>query len=142
MEVQNGGMVIIKGDNIENGGLKIVKNYGQDATEEKKTKAPLTDAELMEKIERVRKHIGTVKRLWFPVCKYMMWHRMVAEGDFVTAVAKLEELYPGLGLSAHDLSKMNALSFQKTSDKWDANNAPVANATFGKYMAVAELMDI
>lgn len=139
MEIQNGGMVIIKGDNIENGGMKIVKNYG--GGEDKKNDKPLTDAELMEKIERVRRHI-TTKRLWFPVCKYMMHRHMVAEGDFVAAVAKIEELIPGLALDAADLSKLNVLSFRKPTDKWDVNDAPVTNATFGKYLIIAELMEI
>lgn len=139
MEIQNGGMVIIKGDNIENGGMKIVKNYG--GTEGDAKEKPLTDAELKEKIERVRSRI-TTKRLWFPVCKYMMWRKMVADGDFAAAVAKLEQLYPGLGLDANDLSKLNVFSFRKTVDKWDPNDAPVSNTTFSKYLVVAEMMDV
>lgn len=138
MEVQNGGMVIIKGDNIENGGMKIVKNYG--GGEGKRPEEPLTDAELKEKIERVRQYI-TTKRLWFPVCKYMMWRKMVAEDDFVAAVEKLEAIYPGLGLDAADLARLNVLSFRHTIDKWDAENSPVGK-TFGKYLIIAELMGV
>lgn len=140
MEVQNGGVVIIKGDNIENGGLKIVKNYG-GSEEQKKAEEPLTDMELMEKIERVRQKI-TTKRLWFPVCKYMMWRKMVADGDFTAAVKKLDELIPGLELDAVDLSKLNVLSFRKRFEEWDINNSPVKNTTFSKYLVIAEMMDL
>lgn len=140
MEIQNGGMVIIKGDNIENGGLKIVKNYG-GADKTKKQEEPLTDVMLMEKIDRVRKHISA-KRHWFPVCKYMMWRHVVAEGDFVMAAAKIETLYPDVKLDASDLSRLNVLTFRKSLDKWDANDAPVGNGAFNKYMMIAELMDV
>lgn len=138
MEIQNGGMVIIKGDNIENGGLKIVKNYG-GADKTKKQEEPLTDEELMEKIQRARRHI-TNNRLWFPVCKYLMWRKVVAEGDFVSAASKLESLIPDLSLDAADLAKLNNLSFRKTLDKWDEDDSP-AGKNFGKYLIVAELMD-
>lgn len=140
MEVKEGGIVIVKGDNIENGGLKIV--YGNEAQEGKKTKEPLTEEELMRKIERVRSHIGTTNRLWFSVCKYMMWGRMVSDGDFGTAVAILERLYPELKLNSDDLSSLNVLSFKKEVKDWDPLNAPVKGATFNKYLIIAELMDL
>ena len=140
MEIKDGGIVIVKGDNIENGGLKIV--YGNEAHEGKKTKEPLTEEELMRKIERVRSHIGTTNRLWFSVCKYMMWGRMVSDGDFSTAVAILERLYPELKLNSDDLSSLNVLSFKKEVKDWNPLNAPVKGATFNKYLIIAELMDL
>lgn len=140
MEIKDGGLVIIKGDNIENGGLKIVKNYGGGENDAPKTEKPLTDEELKERIERVRRHI-TINRLWFPVCKYMMWRKMVAEDDFVAAVEKLQTLYTNLKLDAADLARLNVLSFRYTLDKWDANNSPVGK-NFGKYLIVAELMSV
>ncbi len=139
MEVKEGGIVIVKGDNIENGGLKIV--YGSDASEERK-KEPLTEDELKRKVERVLTHIGTTNRLWFSVCKYMMWGRMVSDGDFGTAVSILERLYPHLKLNADDLSSLNVLSFKKEVKDWDPLNAPVKGATFNKYLIIAELMDL
>lgn len=142
MEIKEGGIVIIKGDNIEDGGLKIVKNYGGVANEGEKKVKLLTEDELREKVARVRTHIGRTNRLWFPVCKYMMWRKMVADGDFVTAVAKLESMYPELKLNADDLSSLNALSFTKRVDEWDPENAPVHGATFSKYLTIAELMDL
>lgn len=131
---------------VEKGGINIQEVHNFFQAEEIKDKEPaanlpLTDAELMAKIERVRQKI-TTKRLWFPVCKYMMWRKMVADGDFTAAVKKLDELMPGLKLDAHDLSKMNVQSFRKTLDKWDADDAPVANSTFTKYIVIAEMMDL
>lgn len=115
-----------------------VYTYKLDEKENKKTS--LTEEELKKKIEKVRIHIGTTKRLWFPVCKYMMWRKMVANGDFVTAVAKLESMFPGLKLDADDMSSLNTLSFSKGVNEWDAENAPVRGATFSKYLVIAELM--
>lgn len=115
--------------------------YGQGERENEK-KHPLTEEELKAKVARVRKHIGTSNRLWFPVCKYMMWGKMVVEGDFNTAVAKLKELYPELNLNADDMSSLNVLSFRKSLDEWDIENAPVKGATFNKYYTIAELMDL
>lgn len=140
MEIKEGGFVVIKGDNIENGGLKIVKNYGSGA-EGAKAEKPLTDEELKEKIERVKKHL-TNKRLWFSVCKYIMQRHMVGDGDFVSAADKIEELYPGTNLDPDDLSRMNVMSFRKSHDNWDINNAPVKNTTFSKYLVIAELMEV
>lgn len=138
MGITVNGNIIVKGDQVFDGGVKIVKNYGGADESDR----PLTDAELQEKIERVREQIGNTKRLWFSVCKYMMWRRMVADGDFVSAVAKLEELYPGLALDAADMSKLNVLSFRKKVDEWDINDAPVKNTTFSKYLSIAEMMDL
>ena len=139
MEVKEGGIVVIHGDNIEAGGLKVVHQYGSGSSAPKKNE-PLTEDELREKVESVRQHIGTIKRLWFPVCKYMMWHSMVGDGDFVTAVAILERLYPELHLDADDLSSLNVLSFSKPLKEWNPNDAPVKGTYFSKYFLIANLL--
>lgn len=140
MEIQSGATLIQKNcDIIENGGVKIVNNYGAGGKQEKDEK-PLTEEELVEKIRFVRPKIGKSHRLWFPVCKYMMWHSMVGDGDFVTAVAILERLYPELHLDADDLSSLNVLSFSKTLKEWNPNDAPVKGAYFSKYFLIANLL--
>lgn len=139
MEIQNGGMVIIKGDNIENGGMKIVKNYG--STDADKPQKPLTEEELKEKVDFVKPKI-TAKKLYFSVCRYMMWRKMVPERDFKGACAILEKLYPGLGLDADDLDSYYVLSFRKPLDEWNVDDAPVHGKTFNKYYTIAELMDV
>lgn len=139
MEIQNGGMVIIKGDNIENGGMKIVKNYGYGDAE--RTQKPLTEEELKEKVDFVKPNI-TAKKQYFSVCRYMMWRKMVPERDFKGACAILERLYPGLGLDADDMDSYYVLSFRKPLDEWDVNDAPVHGKTFNKYYTIAELMDV
>lgn len=141
MEVKEGGLVIIKGDNIENGGLKIVRGYDLSADKSENAK-PLTEDELMQRVEGVRSHIGKTNRLWFPVCKYMMWRKMVTDGDFQSAVRILERLYPELSLNADDLSSLNVYSFKKPLDEWEPTNAPVKGTTFNKYYTIAELISL
>lgn len=141
MEIKEGGLVIIKGDNIENGGIKIVRGYEPSEGLAHKEKT-LTEDELMKRIEKVRTHIGNTNRLWFPVCKYMMWRKMVPEGDFNSAVNILKKLYPDVKLNPDDLSSLNVLSFKKSLDEWDPTNAPVKGTTFNKYYTIAELISL
>lgn len=141
MEIKEGGLVIIKGDNIENGGIKIVKGYETSVDKLEKEK-PLNEDELRRRVDSVRTHIGKTNRLWFPVCKYMMWRKMVPEGDFSSAVKILEKIYPELSLNADDLSTLNVLSFNKSIDDWDPTNAPVKGTTFNKYYTIAELISL
>lgn len=138
MEVKEGGLVIynINGDHIENGGLKIV--YGSE--KRKANDDVVSDEDLQRKIDFVKPRIKN-KRQWFSVCKYLMWHKVVAEGDFRAALEKLEELCPGLGLDLNDMQRLNAQSFSKSLDKWDIENAPVAGNAFAKYYAIAEMME-
>lgn len=139
MEIKDGGIVVINGDNIEAGGMKVVNQYGSSANKPQEEK--LTEEQLRDKIERVRPFIEN-KRLWFPVCKYMMWRKMVAEGDFKTAVDILDRLFPEpkLGLDYKDLSKMNVDSFSKELSRWDPKNAPVSHTIFSKYYLIANQM--
>lgn len=97
MEIKDGGIVVINGDNIEAGGMKIVHHHGGGNGDAPKGNEPLTEEQLRGKVERAMPFI-TTKRLWFPVCKYMMWRGMVAEGDFKTAVDKLNASFPILVL--------------------------------------------
>lgn len=143
MEVKEGGLVIIKGDNIENGGLKIVKDYrgaGGEGCEGNKKEKPLTEEELKKKVDFVKPRIK-VKKLYFSVCRYMMWRKMVPERDFQGACEILERLYPGLNLDPDDLDSYYVLSFRKTLDEWNPEDAPVHGKTYNKYYTVAELMD-
>lgn len=144
MVINSGGMVIVKGDNIEEGGVKIVKNYyGIDDNDGKLDfHNPITEEQLVEKVNFVRDKIGNSQRLWFPVCKSMMWHKLVPEGDFNGAVAILERLFPDLKLNAKDLSSMNVFCFQDDLEKWTDEKAPVHGATFNKYYSIAELMEV
>lgn len=141
MIIQAGATLIQKNcDIIEDGGVKIVKNYG---TEEKKNKKPLTEEELKEKITFVRPKIGDRHRLWFPVCKYMMWNKMVSDGDFDSAVAIISRIMPeeASNLNAKDLSSLNVLCFAKELEEWKDADAPVHGSTYNKYYVIAELMD-
>lgn len=143
MEIQSGATLIQKNcDIIENGGVKIVNNYGAGGKQEKDEK-PLTEEELVEKIRFVRPKIGKSHRLWFPVCKYMMWRKMVIEGNFEGAVSIIARLMPeeASNLNAKDLSSLNVLCFEKTLDAWKDEDAPVHGTTFNKYLVIAELMD-
>ena len=122
---------------VESGATYIKNNFPgvthfEEAKEDDKESQPLTEDDLKEKIARVRQRIST-NRLWFPVCKYMMWRKMVAEGDFATAVNILQRLYPDLRLNADDLSSLNVLSFRKQIDDWDPADAPVHGTTYNKY---------
>lgn len=141
MDINNGGIVIIKGDNIESGGLKIVNNYQGNEPETPAKAQPLTREELQKKIDFVRPKIGNTNRLWFPVCRFMMWNMMVAEGDFEGAVNILQEMYPELKLDAKDLSSLNVLSFRKNLDQWTPDDAPVHGVTYNKYYAIAQIME-
>jgi len=141
MEVNDGGLVIVNGDQMFDGSLKIV--YGGEGASKKKhedDEPPLTDEELKRKCDGVRSRIGNTDRLWFPVCRYIMWRKRVAEGDFDSAVAIIERLYPGLKLNADNIAENYAFSFTKTLDKWDPQNAPVRGTTYNKYYSIAELM--
>lgn len=137
MEIKEGGIVVINGDNIEAGGMKFVNQYGR--VSQKTPDERLTEEVLKDKIERVICFIEN-KRLWFSVCKYMMWRKMVAEGDFKTAVDIIDRLFPNLGLDAKDLSKLNVLSFSKELSQWDPKDAPVKNTVFSKYYLIANQM--
>ena len=137
MEIKEGGIVVINGDNIEAGGLKVVNQYGQHAKMPEDGK--LTEDMLKDKVERVMLLI-TNKRLWFSVCKYMMWKGMVADGDFKSAVDIIDRLFPNLGLDAKDLSKLNVLSFSKELSQWNPKDAPVQNTVFSKYYLIANQM--
>lgn len=140
IKIESGAVVVNKNcDIIESGGLKIVKNYGE-AKEENKMVVPLTEDELKRKIDFVRSKI-TSNRLWFSVCKVMMWNKMVSDGDFASAVAIIERLYPDVKLNAKDLATLNVCCFRKGLDQWTDDDAPVHGAVFSKYYSIAELME-
>ncbi len=135
MEVKEGGMVIVKGDFIENGGLKIV-----NSTTKEEKKVPLTEELLKEKVEHIKSRIDN-GRLWFPVCKYMMIEKLVPEGDFEKAAEILKRLFPEITINTKDLATLNVLSFRKKPEEWDENDSPIKDrTTFFKYKNIAELL--
>lgn len=129
------GNVIVKGDQLFDNSVKIVKYEGEAQKEE-----PLTEEVLKERVDFVKSRI-TNGRLWFPVCKFMMWKMLVPEGDFGSAVEILERLYPEEKLNAKDLASLNVLSFRKELAEWDENDCPLKDrTTFHTYKNIAELM--
>lgn len=143
MNVNAGGMVIIKGDQINSGGMKIVKVYGGESEKKEKDEYKvLTEEDLKRKIEFVKPHIGTTKKLYFSVCRYMMWCKMVPERDFAAAVEILNRLYPELNLNADYMGTLYVASFRKKLEEWNPQDAPVKGVTYNKYYTVAELMGV
>lgn len=140
MEFKEGAIFIHNGgDIIESGAIKIENHYGSD-DKKQHSEEVLTEEELTRKIDFVRSRI-TTNRLWFPVCKYMMWHKIVSEGDFKAAVEIVQRLYPDVKLDAKDLSSLNVQSFSKGLDVWNEKDAPVRGMTFNKYYCIAQMMD-
>ena len=127
------GNLIVKGDQIFDGGIKVVRISGEEKAAE-----PLTIEMLKEKVDLILNRIEN-GRLWFPVCKYMMWEGLVGEDDFKAAVEMLQGIYPDVAFNVKDLSSLNCMSFRKSLDEWDRNDAPVSNA-FMKYKNIAEAL--
>lgn len=135
MGITVNGNILVKGDQIFDGGIKIV-----NGEKEKEKKEPLTEEKLKENVDYVIKRLEN-GRLWFPVCKYMMWGGLCSEGDFTSAVEILSRLYPNISLNAKDLSSLNVLSFRKSVEKWDENDCPIKDLkTFYKYKSIATLL--
>lgn len=137
MGITVNGNIIVKGDQVFDGGVKIVKNYGKADAEPE----ALTEEMLKDKIESVMNLIEK-DRYWFPVCKYMMWEGLVAEDDFDGALALIQKHFPDVAFDPKDLStKMNVGCFRKSLAEWvDDEDAPVHNKTFNKYKSIAEAM--
>lgn len=131
MDITVNGSVIVHGDQILDGGIKIVHEGSA-----RRKKQPLTEKTLKENVDLIRSRINN-GRLWFSVCKHMMWQKLVPEGDFQTAADILQRLYPGLTLNAKDLSSLNVQSFRKHVSEWTDADAPVSGTTFNKYMTIA-----
>lgn len=136
MSITVEGNLIVKGDQIFDGGVKIVRIAGAE-----KEKEPLTEELLKQKVEAARNLIDKA-RLWFPVCKYMMWEGLVPEGDFEAALAMLQGMFPDVSFDPKDFSsKLNVGSFRKPLSEWvDDDSSPVHNTTFSRYKNIAELM--
>lgn len=129
------GNLIVKGDQIFDGGIKVVR-YG--TTEEENE--PLTMETLKEKVTLLRSRIEN-SRLWFPVCKYMMLENLCAEGDFVEATEKLKTLFPDEEFNAKDLSRLNVMSFRKPFAEWDEEDSPIKDrTTFFKYKSLGDAL--
>lgn len=129
------GNIIVKGDQIFDGGIKIVKGY-----KEEEMKEPLTEEKLKEDVDFIIKRLEN-GRLWFPVCKYMMWRGLCAEGNFTAAVEILSRLYPHIALNAKDLTSLNVLSFRKSLAEWDLKDSPIKDfKTFNKYKDIASIL--
>lgn len=129
------GNLVVKGDQIFDGGVKIVKCSQAD-----EAKQPLTLEVLREKVSMVRNRIEN-GRLWFPVCKYMMLEGLCAEGDFQEAASRLTELFPEVEINAADLSRLNVLSFRKPFDEWQEDDSPIKDrTTFFKYKSLGQLL--
>lgn len=137
MGITVNGNIIVKGDQVFDGGVKIVKNCGATDNESEM----LTEELMRDKIDSVRNIIDT-QRMWFPVCKYMMWEGLVAEGDFSGALKMIQSWYPDVVFDAKDLSThMNVGCFRKALTEWvDDTGAPVHNSTFNKYRNLAETL--
>lgn len=99
------------GDNIEKGGKKIVYNGDNPDLH------PLTEEELKRKVDIVLPCIKSA-RMWFSVCKYMMWRHMCAEMNFKDACDILIHLYPELKLDYTKLRDLNVFSLKEELDDW------------------------
>lgn len=120
------------GDNIEKGGKKIVYNGDKSNTK------TLSEEELKKKIDKVLPHIKNA-RLWFSVCKYMMWEHMCAEMDFEGACEILLKLYPNLTLDAKSMQKLNVFTLKEELEDWEYEyDQPFKDEkTFEEYRFVA-----
>lgn len=129
------GNFIVKGDQINDYGVKVV--YG---SEKKKEEGPLTIERLKEKVDCIRNRLESA-RLWFSVCKYMMWEGLCADGDFVDAVEKLQPIYPEVKFNAKDLASLNVLSLRKPLEEWRCDDSPFKDeTTFNKYKNIADTL--
>lgn len=143
MEVK--GNFIVLGNYIENqtnyGEQHFGTSEGAEGLAGLNDEQPLNEDTLKKKTDKLKDQI-TTNRLWFPVCKYMMWKKMVGDGDFNSAVSILQRLYPNLKLDAKDLSSLNVLCFTKELEEWKDEDAPVHGNTFSRYYSIAQLMKV
>lgn len=136
MGITVNGTLIVKGDQLNDDAVKIVHNHGGGNAK----KEPLTVERLKENVDAVLERIEN-GRLWFSVCKYMMWENLCADGDFVAAVEILKPLYPDVAFNAKDLASLNVMSFRKPLAQWDANDCPMKDlTTYNKYHSLAMLL--
>lgn len=131
---------------INNGGTingNIYYPHGYEARwqqEAEERKEPLTVEVLKRKVDSIRSLI-TDGRLWFPVCKYMMWEGLCVDGDFTDAVEKLHSIYPDVKLNAKDLSSLNTDSLRKPLEQWDFKDSQFKiETTFNKYRNIAQAL--
>ncbi len=135
MGITVNGNITVKGDQIFDGGIKVVHQYGQAEKKE-----PLTEERLKEKVSLIRNKLEN-GRLWFPVCKFMMWEKMVPEGDFDAAAEIIKRLFPDVSLNAKDLSSLNVFSFRKELKEWNQEDSPIKDrTTFYRYKGIADLL--
>lgn len=121
----------------DNHGTIYTNRSGESVGE--KSKEPLTMEMLKVKVDSIRDRIDK-DRYWFPVCKFMMWEGLVAEGDFTAAKDVIQRLFD-VQINAKDLSvNLNVMSFRKVLAEWDINDAPVAGSTFHKYKSIADAL--
>lgn len=132
----NGNVTI---HNYVEAGAKVENNYYGTVNQGAADSKALS---LKEKLERI---VPMIKngRLWFSVCKVLMLHGLVGDGDFAGAAAvirsELGEDIP-YGINVDDLSRLHALSFTKELDRWDEKNSPVGR-TFKQYHSIAKTFD-
>lgn len=96
---------------------------------------------LKDVIDQVAEFVES-KRMCFAFIKALMCSEKLPMDDFDTAVKKINEIYEGnfkYKLDAHDLAKMNILSFRFHPSKWDINKAPVSGIRFSKFLNIANM---
>lgn len=129
------GNVYVKGDQLFDNSMKIVKGSAEAARKES-----LTMELMRQKIDAVLPMISN-GRMWFPVCKYMMEEGLCPEGDFKDAAEKIKELLPDAIVNATDLSRLDVLSFRKKIVEWDENDSPIKDrTTFHRYKHIGEAL--
>lgn len=135
INVGSGSLVIIKSPISGDG--KVI--YSEMLDKHDCAHKPLTEEALKTKVDSIRNRIDK-DRYWFPVCKYMMWEGMVAEGDFNAAREIIQRLF-NADINPKDLSiNMNVMSFRKSLQEWSMSDAPVSGSTFNKYKSIAEAL--
>lgn len=104
-------------------------NFGSDLKKvgESQPMFSSRDEQLRDVARRFLPHVEKNARLWFCLCKAMMWREDAVDGDFPGAVARLRQAFGGelpCEIDAKDISRLNVLSFSYTIDRWNQADSP------------------
>lgn len=117
------------GANVKNDFSGTV-NFGSDLKKKVGEKQPTyasRDEQLVAVAQRFLPYVEKNARLWFCLCKAMMWHGDAVDGDFHGAVARLRQAFGGKlpgEIDAKDISRLNVLSFSYSLDRWNQEDSP------------------
>lgn len=128
-----------KGATVENKYYGTVNQGTHNVSEEESSTPEHTTMTMKELIEAILPKISS-SRIWFAVYKAFEQKGKVHAKDFTGFKNMIEEAYTEVlpcKINAAELCAMNCLSFAKSIDEWDINNAPIKRA--GDFKAYTEL---